>query len=830
MAFAWSRVIAASVMGCVMALYAPKIYMPGISRSALSVLFRFGVPLAGANVINFILINVDYAFVGHLLGAIFLGVYMLAFTIASSPGLLLGNVINSIAMPAFSRVKHDPDLLKNAMTGALRVVSLILMPMCGLMIALARPIVLTVYGAKWEASARVLSILALYGAVSIICILFANILTSLGKAKFTLFVQLLWLVALVPAMVLGVHRNGIVGAAAAHIAVIGPLVLPCYLFALRRATGIRFTMLGKAILPPLLAGVAAALAARATASQFATPLIQLVSGLAAGGLTYLVAAGPQIAAWLTPAQAAKLRVPRLFRPGDTEHRDMGGIHRPDNAAAAGQRRSATVTSTLPSASEDAQVHHAQHEDTSTHHGQDLAVTGRLTGLLRPEARVMPFWRRPELGELLEWCRAPGQSAVRLVTGEGGAGKTRLAIELARELENDGWHAQWVPPGAEPEVIRAARRTARPTVLLVDQAETRPSTARLLIDAAGSLDGPDLRVVLLARNSGQWWQELMDSADYRLREMLAAAWPIQLGPITHAVVQRDVFEAAITRFAVLLGATRPAARLPLTDPDVVVLILHAAALSAVLDVEHAADEHPRSSADVLESLLRSEIRYCGQAAAAAGLDLDPGMQRRLIAVAWLIGADSESATAGILRRLPDFAESAWRHGQVARWLHDLYPGQAAADGGVTGWSASLPPERLVEQLIVGELTKQPALIPVLFTGLDESRAKKALTVLGRAALNYPDAVPLLAQALAADLEHLAIPALAVAVETNPVLDRLIADTITAQALPTQALERIAAAIPRRSRGLAATAATVFQRLASAGSDHAGPVGPFRRIGA
>ena len=833
MAFAWSRVIAASVMGGVMAVYAPKIYMPNISRRAFSVLLRFGVPLAGANVINFLLINVDYAFVGHLMGAIALGTYMLAFTIASSPGLLLGNVINSIAMPAFSRVKHDPDLLKNAITRALRVVALILMPMCGLMIALARPIVLTVYGAKWEASARVLSILALYGAVSIICILFANILASLGKAKFTLFVQLLWLGTLVPAMALGVNRNGIIGAAAAHIAVIVPLVLPSYLFAMRRATGIRFTLLGKAIFPPLLAGAAAALAARATASQFASPLVQLLSGLAVGGVVYLVAAAPLIAAWLSQAQAAKLRVSRLLglcntvarvirlpAGGGSEHRDEGGRHQPRNAAAAGQRRSATGTLTPPPARADARAHH----------GQGLSVTSRLTALLRPEARVVPFWRRPELGELLEWCRAPGQSAVRLVTGEGGAGKTRLAIELARELENDGWHAQWVPPEAEPEAIRAARRTARPTVFLVDHAETRPSMARLLIDVAGSLNGPDLRVVLLARNSGQWWQELIDSADYRLREMLAAAWPIRLGPITHAVVQRDVFEAAITRFAVLLGATRPAARLTLTDPDVVVLILHAAALSAVLDVEHAADEHPRSSADVLESLLRSEIRYCGQAAAAAGLDLDPGMQRRLIAVAWLIGADSESATAAILRRLPDFAESAWRHGQVARWLHDLYPGQAAADGGVTGWSASLPPERLVEQLVVGELTKQPDLIPVLFTGLDESRAKKALTVLGRAALNYPDAVPLLAQALAADLEHLAIPALAVAVETNPVLDRLIADTITAQALPTQALARIAAAIPRRSRGLAATAATVFQRLASAGSDHAGPVEPFRRIAA
>src|SRR5205807_754970 len=127
----------------------------------------------------------------------------------------------------------------------------------------------------------------------------------------------------------------------------------------------------------------------------------------------------------------------------------------------------------------------------------------------------------------------------------------------------------------------------------------------------------------------------------------------------------------------------------------------------------------------------------------------------------------------------------RPGQAARWLHDLYPGQATGDGGVTEWLGSLHPDRAAEQLIVGELTEQPGLIPALFTGLDEYRAKRALTVLGRAALNYPDAVPLLARAIAGDLEHLAVPALAVAVETNPLVNALIADAVTAQMIPAQA---------------------------------------------
>jgi len=737
-------------------------------------------------------------------------------------------------MPAFSRVKHDLDLLRNAMASALRAVSLILMPMCALTIALARPLVLTLYGARWGAAVEVLSILSFYGAVSIICILFANMLTSLGKAKFTLFVQLLWLGALVPAMALGVHRNGIVGAALAHIAVIGPLVLPSYLIALKRATGIRFATLGKAVLPPLLAASAAAVAARITASQLASPLLQLVTGLALGGLIYLLAVAPLGLALLSQEQAAKLRRLRFFRFHDSVARLMrlpvsaphptaggmpyghgkGGRYVPRHGVGGVRHRSRTATLT-PSPG---------NEDLGAGAVHSVTVAGGITGLLRPEAQVVPFWPRSELDELLAWCRAPGPVAVRLVTGEGGTGKTRLAMEVARVLGAEGWQALWAPPGKEAETVGEARRIARPAVLLVDYVETRAGIPELLAEAedgSGDLNGPNLRVVLLARSAGEWWHKLINQAGYRLGEMLLAARPIPVGPVTQEAVRRAVFDAAVTEFAATLGVSRPAARLTLSDPDAVILVVHAAALSAVLDhVELTAGSGPRNSAEVLDSLLRREIRYCAQAAAARGLDLDPSVQRRAVAAGCLIGADSESAAAGLLRRLPDFAESAERRGQVARWLRDLYPGNAPDDGGATEWLGSLCPDQAAEQLIVGELTQQPNLVPALFTGLDESRANRALTVLGRAALRYPDAVPLLARALAADLENLAVPALRVAVETNTVVDRLIADAIADQAIPASALERIAAAIPRGSLALAETAIAVLHRLAYESTDASG----------
>ena len=52
-------------------------------------------------------------------------------------------------------------------------------------------------------------------------------------------------------------------------------------------------------------------------------------------------------------------------------------------------------------------------------------------LLLPEHGVVPFLGREQpLAELQGWCHGPARFALRVLTGDGGAGKTRLAAELA----------------------------------------------------------------------------------------------------------------------------------------------------------------------------------------------------------------------------------------------------------------------------------------------------------------------------------------------------------------------------------------------------------------
>ena len=363
--------------------------------------------------------------------------------------------------------------------------------------------------------------------------------------------------------------------------------------------------------------------------------------------------------------------------------------------------------------------------------------------LRPEEAAVPFRRRPELEELLRWCTLTGHAAVQLVTGDGGAGKTRLALRLGDELAANGWQPLWVPRGSERDAVGAVHTVGQPCVLVVDYAETRSELAGMLDDVAADQDGPDLRAVLLARSAGEWWQQLLASAEGPTAALLEAHAPVTLGPVRAAGGPQELFDDAVAAFAQKLGVDRPDVRLVLSDPDPVVLVVHAAALLAVVD--YAAGIHPPvqavSGLEVLEALLRHEARYWARSAAGRGMDLDVSVLRLAVAVGCLIGAENETAAGVLLSRVPDL-DSAERRGRVARWLHDLYPVVHEDDIPQREWLGPLRPDRLAEQLVAGELARRQDLIAPLFTGLSEARATRALTVLARAALTQDRAVSLL----------------------------------------------------------------------------------------
>ncbi|MGO8883313.1 MAG: hypothetical protein ACLQI7_06365, partial [Streptosporangiaceae bacterium] len=442
------------------------------------------------------------------------------------------------------------------------------------------------------------------------------------------------------------------------------------------------------------------------------------------------------------------------------------------------------------------------------------VSGGVARYLRPEAEIVDFWPRQELQDLRAWAASSLGTDIRLVTGEGGAGKTRLALQLGRELSTQyGWRSYWVPSGEEASAAEAACAGEFPVLLAVDYAETRSQIGDLLARVIGSEPRANVRVLMLARSAGEWWQQLIATTSTAVSEALAAVQPIALGPLTGPSGQPAVYRQAVQAFAAQLDAGCPdTGQLPAISPDAPALVVHAAALLTVLNQQRGQAGDGPGGEDVIAGLLRHEARYWQQSQASYELALGPALTRRVVAAGTLVGADDEDSASRQLDAIGELPDPGTR-GRTARWLHDLYP--ADRTGTTAGkWIAPLRPDLVAENLVVDVLTGRPQLVPRLLDGLAPPRADRALTLLARAALTQPAATGLIRRALAADFAHLAVPALAVAVETNPDVGEQLADLLESSPWPPDVLDRIARALPDTSVALARAAALTFQRIVDA----------------
>ena len=131
----------------------------------------------------------------------------------------------------------------------------------------------------------------------------------------------------------------------------------------------------------------------------------------------------------------------------------------------------------------------------------------------------------------------------------------------------------------------------------------------------------------------------------------------------------------------------------------------------------------------------------------------------------------------------------------------------------GWTSGLQPDLLAETHCTLTLDASAELATALLTNLARSQARRALTLLTRAARHQPGGTELLRDALQADLEHLGEPAISVAIETGDPLSALLADAVSQQApaLPFHLVQRLSDAIPEQTLALRETALVVAQAL-------------------
>lgn len=262
----------------------------GWDRSIAPSALRFGLPVAIANLISWGVLGTDKVVIAGLVDPVALGYYVLAFNISTWPMTAVGQVVRSVALPAFSRAHEEgrplPLAAATALTWALAA------PLGAVLAALSGPLVAAVYGERWAPAAGALALLGFVGALRAVYDLFSSAALAVGGSGRVAVVQGVWLASLTVALVPAVLVAGFVGAAWAQIGVAALVVGPVFAWLLR-TIGADLRSVGGALLPPVLgagaaAGAAALVPLALDAAGIHADWLHLVTGGVAGGALYLL--------------------------------------------------------------------------------------------------------------------------------------------------------------------------------------------------------------------------------------------------------------------------------------------------------------------------------------------------------------------------------------------------------------------------------------------------------------------------------------------------------------------------------------------------------------
>jgi len=279
MSLAIGRIVGSLAAAVLFIAWSPLPYRFGFHRDVARRLLHFGLPLAGASVIVFLVGYTDQLVVGSRLGATALGFYVLAFNLSSWPVSIFSQPVRSVAPAAFARLQGEPDRMNRAFRSVFGILFAVVIPTCSLLAAAAVPVVRVVYGDRWLPSAAVLTWLGITAITRIFFELSYDYLVVRSATRGILVVQVLWLVALPPALLTGAHLFGLVGVAAAQFFVSALVVVPAYCFLLRRA-GVQVAGLAREVAPSALGGLAIVGFTSAVAVTVSLPFaVCAVSGL-----------------------------------------------------------------------------------------------------------------------------------------------------------------------------------------------------------------------------------------------------------------------------------------------------------------------------------------------------------------------------------------------------------------------------------------------------------------------------------------------------------------------------------------------------------------------
>lgn len=191
----WALIISgmvAGVIGQIITISIVRWYpKTGWNKESFRYLWNYGNKIIASDLINQLYGNITPIIVGKFYSMAELGVYNRAHGYASLPSSHLHGVVNSVSFPVLSKIQNDDERLIKNYRKMIKVSGFICFPLMMLLSALARPLIITMITAKWEACIILLQIICFSMMWYPIHALNLNILQVKGRSDLFLRLEII---------------------------------------------------------------------------------------------------------------------------------------------------------------------------------------------------------------------------------------------------------------------------------------------------------------------------------------------------------------------------------------------------------------------------------------------------------------------------------------------------------------------------------------------------------------------------------------------------------------------------------------------------------------
>jgi PST family polysaccharide transporter len=244
--------------------------------------------------------NADFLVAGRVLGAVPLGNYTTAWTLASLPGEKIMSMFWRVMPAVFSAVKTDMAALRRYVLLMSEALAMALFPATVGLALVAPEFIVALLGPKWIGAIVPLRLLCVYATMHMISTVLPHVLIVTNQVRFATKLALAALVTLPPAFWVFGRTWGVAGIAAAWL-VVYPFILGALFHRAFRTVSLTARAYLRALWPAVsttLVMAAVVAAARAIMPDSWPALARLVTASSLGAAAYLGAAwlwhGPRI--------------------------------------------------------------------------------------------------------------------------------------------------------------------------------------------------------------------------------------------------------------------------------------------------------------------------------------------------------------------------------------------------------------------------------------------------------------------------------------------------------------------------------------------------------